>query len=206
MTRAAAFFAAAAVLIGLGAGWFFVMRGQSNDPFAPCRRGAIASGSGGIGGPFELIGAAGNAVRDTDVITKPTLIYFGYTFCPDFCPNDLARNAEATALAAEKGLDLGMVFISIDPDRDTPQIAAEFAASIEPRAVGLSGSTEQVAAAANAYRVYFRKSGDDPEYYLMDHSTFTYLAAPGHPFLEFYSTDAAPEEIAESAACYAAAL
>lgn len=206
MTRAAAFFAVAAVLLGLGTGWWFVMRGQGDDPFAPCRRGAIADGGAGIGGPFELVDGAGATVRDADVIDEPTLIYFGYTFCPDFCPNDLARNAEAAALAAEKGLDLGVVFITIDPDRDTPQVASEFAASIDPKAIGLGGSAEQVAAAANAYRVYYRKSGDDPAYYLMDHSTFTYLAAPGHPFLEFYSTDATAQEIADSAACYAAAL
>jgi protein SCO1/2 len=176
------------------------------DPFSDCRGGAVADGGASIGGPFTLTNGAGARVTDTDVVTKPTLIYFGYSFCPDVCPVDLARNAAAADLAAETGTDLGLVFISIDPDRDTPEVASEYAAYIHPEMIGLSGSADDVAAAASAYRVYFRRSGDDPEFYLMDHSTFTYLAAPGHPFLEFYPTDATPEAIADSVACYAGAL
>lgn len=206
MTRAVAFFAAAAVLLGLAAGFFFVMRGAETDAFADCRRSRVAGGAAALGGPFALTNGAGERVTDAQVVAKPTLIYFGYTFCPDFCPTDLARNAAAADLLAERGVDVGQVFVTIDPERDTPEVASEYAASIHPEAIGLSGSVEDVAAAANAYRVYWRKADEDPEFYLMDHSTFTYLAAPGHPFLEFYSSDAAPEEVADSVACYAAAL
>lgn len=206
MTRATAFLAAATVLIGLAFGWFMVMRGADDDAFADCARGAVAGGSASIGGPFTLTNGAGARVTDADVVTRPTLIYFGYSFCPDFCPTDLARNAAAAALLAERGADVGLVYISIDPERDTPEIASEFAASIDPRIIGLSGSPEDVAAAANGYRVYYRKADDDPEFYLMDHSTFTYLAAPGRPFLEFYPSDATPEAVADSVACFADAL
>jgi protein SCO1/2 len=206
MTRAIALLAAAAVALGLAAGFWFVNLGASTDEFAECRRSRVVGGEAALGGPFALTNGAGERVTDADVVTKPTLIYFGYTFCPDFCPTDVARNAVAVDLLAERGLEVGQVFITIDPERDTPEIAAEYAAAIHPAAIGLSGRPEDVTAAANAYRVYARKSGDDPESYLMDHSTFTYLAAPRRPFLEFYSSDASAEEVAESVACYAAAL
>ncbi len=206
MTRAAALFATAAVLVGLAAGGFFALRGSGADRFGDCFRGTVAGGAASIGGPFVLTDAAGARVTEVDVITRPTLIYFGYAFCPDICPTDLARNAVAADLLAERGVDVGLVFVTIDPERDTPEAAGAFARDIHPAMIGLSGSAEDVAAAAAAYRVYFRKSGDDPEFYLMDHSTFTYLAAPGHPFLEFFATDATPEAIADSVACFAAAL
>lgn len=206
MTRAIAFFAAAAVMLGLAAGFFFVMRGAESDAFADCRRSQVAGGAATLGGPFTLTNGAGERVTDAEVVIKPTLIYFGYTFCPDFCPMDLARNAAAADLLAERDLDVGQVFITTDPERDTPEIVSEYAASVHPEAIGLGGSPEDVSAAADAYRVYSRKSGDDPEFYLMDHSTFTYLAAPGHPILEFYPSDASAEEVADSVACYAAAL
>lgn len=209
MERTAARIAVGVVGLGLvvGAGfaaWPRLFPGD--DAFADCRGGAVADGSATIGGPFSLTNGAGDRVTDVDVVTKPTLIYFGYSFCPDVCPVDLARNAAAADIAAEQGTDLGLVFVTIDPERDTPEVASEYAAYIHPEMIGLSGSAEDVAAAAGAYRVYYRRAGDDPEFYLMDHSTFTYLAAPGHPFLEFYSKDATPEAIAESVACYADAL
>lgn len=206
MTRVIAMFAAAAVLIGLAAGWWVVQRGVSSDTFAECRRGSVADGSASIGGPFTLTNGAGMRVTDADVIDKPTLLYFGYAFCPDFCPTDLARNAAAADILADQGVEAGLVFVSIDPERDTPELASEFAAYLHPAMIGLSGSQEDVAAAASAYRVFWRKAGEDPEFYLMDHSTFTYLVAPGHPFLEFYPSGATAEEIAESLACYAGKL
>lgn len=206
MTRIVAIAAAVLVVFGLVIGGLAVFRDGGDDQFASCSGGTVADGTASIGGPFELTNGAGARVTDADVITKPTLVYFGYTFCPDFCPTDLARNALAAELAAEHGDDVGLVFITIDPERDTPEVASEYASYIHPEMVGLSGSAEDVEAAAAAYRVYARKSGDDPEFYLMDHSTFTYLAAPGHPFLEFYPSAATPEDIADSVACYADAL
>lgn len=206
MTRAAALFAAAAVLFGLAAGFWVVERGTGGDVFADCRRGSVADGAAALGGPFELTGGDGLRVASEALIDRPTLLYFGYSFCPDFCPMDLARNAAAADLLAERGVDVRLAFVSIDPARDTPEVAAAFARAIHPEMIGLSGAPEDTAAAANAYRVYWRKAGDDPEYYLMDHSTFTYLAAPGRPFLEFYPTTAGAEEIADSVACYAAKL
>ena len=98
------------------------------------------------------------------------------------------------------------MFISIDPARDTPEAIGAFAEAIHPDLLGLTGTPEEVDAAAKAYKVYYRKSGDDPEFYMMDHTTFSYLMAPGVGFLDVYRSDATPEAIAESVACYAAAL
>ncbi|MBP7242120.1 MAG: SCO family protein [Amaricoccus sp.] len=206
MTRIAAILAASVAVIGIGTMSYVALRGGDADPFAGCRGGAVATGTASIGGPFTLVDGSGARVTDAEAITRPTLLYFGYTFCPDFCPNDLSRNALAADILAEQGEDVGLVFVTIDPDRDTPEAMDAYARAIHPDMLGLSGTAEEIAAAAKAYRVYARKSGDDPEFYLMDHSTFTYLAAPGHPFLEFYASDATPEAIAESVACYAKAL
>ncbi len=202
MTRAIVLLAAATVMLGVAAG-YWVMTARSGDPFADCRRGAVASGAAAIGGPFTLVDASGATVSDAEILTRPTLVYFGYAFCPDFCPTDLSRNALAADLLAERGVEVGQVFISIDPERDTPETVGDFAAAIHPGLVGLIGSPEQVAAAANAYRVYYRRADDDPDYYLMDHSTFTYLMDPEHGFLEFFASDVSPDEIADAAECFA---
>lgn len=198
--------AGAALIVGIAAGAYLILAGGGDDRFAQCRRGALAGGVAEIGGEFTLTGASGARVRSADVVAGPTLIYFGYTFCPDFCPTDLARNATAADILAERGVDVGQVFVTIDPERDTPQVVGEYAAALHPDLIGLTGSEADVAAAATAFRVYFRKADDDPEYYLVDHSTFTYLVAPDQPFLEFYSSDVTPQEVADSVACFAARL
>jgi protein SCO1/2 len=206
MTRLSAILAAVAVVVGLAAGGWFALRPSQADPFAPCRTTAVAGGAAAIGGPFTLTDDEGRQVADAEIITQPTLIYFGYTFCPDVCPTDVSRNALAAAELTERGTNVGQVFISIDPARDTPEAVGDFAAAIDPRLVGLTGTAEEVARAAEAYKVYYRKNGDDPDYYLMDHSSFTYLMAPGKGFLDFYRSDATPEQVADSVACYASRL
>jgi len=205
MTRTAALLATAAVVVGLAVGTVLALR-QEGDPFADCREGVIAGGTAAIGGPYALTAPDGRRVTDAEAITGPTLVYFGYSFCPDFCPTDLARNALAADLLAEQGVEIGQVFVSIDPARDTPEAMGAYAEAIHPDLLGLTGTPEEVDAAARAYKVYYARSGDDPEFYMMDHSTFSYLMAPGVGFLDVYRSDATPEAIAESAACYAAAL
>jgi protein SCO1/2 len=207
MTRIFALFAAAAVVVGLGIGGFVALRDGGADPFADCRGGTVAAGgSAAIGGPFSLTDGTGARVTDVQAITKPTLVYFGYTFCPDFCPTDLSRNALAAESLEKRGIDVGQIFISIDPARDTPAVVRDFTGAIDPKIVGLTGTPEEVDAAAKAYRVFYRKAGDDPEYYLMEHTTFTYLMAPGVGFLEFYPSDATPDALANSVACFTARL
>jgi len=191
-----------AVLGGIAA--TVALRPGDADRFAQCRASHVAGGD--IGGPFELVNGAGETVTETDVITEPSLVYFGYTFCPDICPFDVARNAIAVDMLAERGVSATPVFISVDPNRDTPEVVGAFAANMHPKMIGLTGSAEQVRAASQAYKTFYQVSGDlDDPYYLVDHSTMTYLVLPGHGFVEFFRRDMPPEEMAETVACFAEA-
>ena len=189
--------------VAVGGVWLYTCAASTaTDPFEPCRVSTIAGGADQIGGPFELLNAEGKTVTDEDVITEPTLLYFGYTFCPDVCPLDTVRNADAVDVLKGRGYDAQTVFISIDPERDTPEVVGDFAANISEDMIGLTGSPEQVRAASQTYRTYFKKQPADDEYYLVDHSTFTYLVLPGHGFVEYFRRDMPPEQLAERAACY----
>ena len=192
---------AAAAVVGMVGGLFaYGQLAGSGDRFAECRAGAVG---GDIGGPFTLLDTAGKAVTDKDVLSKPSLVYFGHTFCPDVCPLDMARTAEAVDILEERGFDVNPVFISIDPARDTPEVLADFAANLHPKMIGLTGSEEQVKAASQAYKTYYRKQeSDDPEFYLMDHSTFTYLVLPETGFVDFFRRDDTAEQMAERTACF----
>jgi protein SCO1/2 len=204
MTRAAVIVLIALVAAGGGAGLWLGF-GAQGDRFAACREAGSTVGAS-IGGPFALVNAAGETVTDATLIDRPTLVYFGYTFCPDFCPTDAAGMAAAADLLADRGVEVNLAFVTIDPARDTPAVVGAFAANLHPRMTGLTGSPEAVAQAARAYRAYYAKSGDDPQHYLMDHSTFTYLMAPEIGFLDFFRHATPPAEIADRVACYAAAL
>ncbi|WP_420861768.1 SCO family protein [Algirhabdus cladophorae] len=169
------------------------------DRFEACRTTRTA---GTVGGPFTLVNAAGETVTDAQVITKPSLIYFGYTFCPDVCPLDVARNVEAVDILAEQGLEVQPVFISIDPERDTPEVVGDFAANMHPQMVGLTGSPEQVKAASQAYKTFYQKQDGDPDYYLVNHSTSSYLVFPDDGFVQFFSRALRPDQMAEQLECF----
>lgn len=193
---------ASAAAVALVAGTFAVTQLRA-PTMADC--GATAVAGDVIGGPFELVDKTGKTVTNTDVITKPTLVYFGYTFCPDVCPLDMARNAAAMDILEERGVDAGGVFITIDPARDTTEIVGEYADNFHPDMIGLTGTEDQVAVAVKAYRVVASKQDDDPEYYLMQHSTFSYLVMPDKGFVEFFRQVDTPEQVADRVACFAAA-
>ncbi|SEO10900.1 protein SCO1/2 [Salinihabitans flavidus] len=194
---------AVVVMIALLTAIWYVSRGGEDDQFAQCRSGQVAGGTDAIGGPFELVSETGETVTDEDVITEPSLLYFGYTFCPDVCPLDTARNAEAVELLEKQGKIVQPVFISIDPERDTPEVLAEFTDYLHPRMLGLTGSPEQVKAASQAYRTYYKKQEEgDPEYYLVDHSTFSYLVLPEHGFVEFFRRDITADDMAKRIGCF----
>ncbi|MEM7470287.1 MAG: SCO family protein [Pseudomonadota bacterium] len=194
---------AAGLLVAMLAGLFAytALNAPVEERFAQCSQGAVAGGD--IGGPFELVSGSGDTVTDTDVITEPSLIYFGYTYCPDVCPLDVYRNGEAVDALAQRGVSATPVFISIDPERDTPDVVAEFADVMHPKMVGLTGTPEQVKAASQAYRTFYRRQAGGGDDYLVDHSTFTYLVLPEHGFVDFFRRDALPEAMAETVACYA---
>ncbi|HMO70977.1 MAG TPA: SCO family protein [Paracoccaceae bacterium] len=200
MTRHFAVAAVAVVAAGLGLTGWKIVSDRLADPYAACRGGQV--GGGAIGGPFTLVDQTGRSVTDREVITRPSLVYFGYTFCPDVCPLDNQRNAEAVDILEERGFAVTPVFISVDPARDTPDVLAQFAENLHPAMIALTGSEEQVRAASQAYRVYSRIQDPDEEFYLVDHSTFTYLVAPESGFLEFFKRDATPDQMADRVACF----
>lgn len=171
------------------------------DQFEACRASSIA-GDAAIGGPFELVDETGATVTDVDVITEPTLLYFGYTFCPDICPLDAARNGAAVDILADDGYASTPVFITVDPGRDTAELLAEWTDLLHPDMIGLTGSDDQIRAAAQAYRAFYRAQRSGDEFYLVDHSSFTYLVLPEVGFVEFFRSGATAEEIAETTACY----
>lgn len=191
--------AIAVLLIGL----YAVTQQRGADVFAECRQSVIAGGTGAIGGAFTLVDENGATVTDREVLTKPSLVYFGYTFCPDVCPADMGRNVAAIDVLDEMGYDVTPVFISVDPARDKPEVLKEWTDYLHPRLIGLTGTEEQIRAAANAYKTYYRvPENPEDEYYLVDHMTQTYLMLPGHGFVEFYSRETSPETMAENVACF----
>lgn len=192
---------AALGLVGGGL-WVAVNGWSSEDVFSDCRSSAIAGGTAAIGGPFTLVSETGETVTDVDVFTRPSLVYFGYTFCPDVCPTDTARNAEAVDILKARGYSVQPVFITIDPERDTPEMMAEFTEYLHPEMLGLTGTPEQVKAASQAYKTYFKKQDTDDEFYLVDHSTFTYLVMPEIGFVEYFRREIEPDKMADNVACF----
>jgi protein SCO1/2 len=136
-----------------------------------------------IGGDFALTDSKGQTVRWDDFAGKYRVVYFGYAFCPDVCPTDMQRVAQG--LKVLKGQDpakaakITPIFITIDPERDTQAVVGEFAAAFSPDIIGLTGTPEQIAAAAKAFKVYYAKGESTPGGgYLVDHSNITYLFGP----------------------------
>jgi protein SCO1/2 len=156
-------------------------------------RGASAS----IGGAFTLVDQDGRTVTDRDLKGKWLLVYFGYTHCPDACPTALSDMAEALDQLGAKADRVQPVFVSIDPERDTPAVLKDYLASFEPVVLGLTGDKDQVARAAKAYRVYYAKSGDVTADYAMDHSSIIYVMDPDGRYIANFTHETPPERIAQ---------
>jgi protein SCO1 len=199
MRRMVAFGAVGVAAVFLAGTAFMVLQGE-DDAYASCRSSQVAGGD--IGGPFELVNGAGETVTDAEVITEPALIYFGYTSCPDVCPLDVDRNAAATEILEERGQSITPVFITVDPERDTPKVVGEFAEAMHPRMVGLTGSAAQVKAASQAYRTYYKLHPPQDGEYLVDHSTFSYLVMPDEGVVDFFRREVRPEEMADKIGCF----
>lgn len=136
-----------------------------------------------IGGDFTLVNSKGETVRWGDFAGKYRIVYFGYTFCPDVCPTDVQRIAQGLKqLQGEdpaRAAKIVPIFISVDPERDTPAVVGEFTGAFSPDMVGLTGTREQVDAAAKAFAVAHAKGEAQPGGgYLVDHSRIVYLFGP----------------------------
>ncbi len=152
-----------------------------------------------LGGPFTLVNTAGEQVTEADYLGSYTLYYFGFTFCPDICPTELQVIAAAyDQLPAELQDNLRMVFVTVDPERDSVEAMADYVDLFHPQMEGLTGTLEQTDAAVEAFRVYYVavNKEQDPDYYLIDHSTFTYLQGPDGNNLLVFPFGLGPDDMA----------
>jgi cytochrome oxidase Cu insertion factor (SCO1/SenC/PrrC family) len=158
------------------------------------RMTSTGSGVALIGGPFTMVNHKGETVTDKTYLGKPMLMFFGFTFCPDVCPTELQVMAAALDELGTAGSDIQPIFVTIDPERDTPEVMANYVGNFGPRFIGLTGSPQQIAEMAGVYRIFYAKQDNpkDPQNYLMDHSAIIYLMGPDGKFLKHfsYSTDA----------------
>ena len=197
MSKLIAIAAASTATVAIAAGVYFAFLKPSHD----CAPTGVIAGEAKIGGPFELVTHKGVTVTEKDVLTDLSMVYFGYTFCPDICPLDMARNVEAVDLLDEMGINVTPLFITVDPARDTPQVLSDYVDVMHPKMVGLTGTDAQIATVAKAYKTFYRKNGEGDNY-LVDHMRFTYLMSPTG-FLDFIRPDQTPEQVAQKAACFA---
>jgi protein SCO1/2 len=150
-----------------------------------------------IGGPFRLVDQNGKTVTDADLKGKWSLVYFGYTHCPDACPTALNDIAIALDQLGPKREAVRSVFITVDPERDTPEVLKDYVTSFDAAILALSGSPEEIARAAKAYRVYYAKHPEPGGDYSMDHSSVIYVMDPEGRFTSSFTHQSTPEEIAE---------
>ena len=149
-----------------------------------------------IGGPFKLVDQNGQAVTDEVLKGKPSLIFFGFTHCPDVCPTALFEMSELYKALGPDGDKVGAYFVSVDPERDTPAVLKEYLSSFDPRLRGLTGDPAAVAAMEKAYRVYSKKVPLDGGGYTMDHTALVYLMNKDGQFVAPFNLKRKPDEAA----------
>ena len=185
-TRALAIAIASIALFGLGV-WIAATPARSPSAL--------------IGGPFALQQGDGKTLTDADMRGHPFLVYFGYTHCPDVCPTTLAEISDVLRQMPDK--PIRALFVTVDPERDTPASMADYVSSFDARIIGLGGSPEQIAAVEKAYRVYSRKGPPQADGgYSMDHSSVVYFMDAKGAFVEALDLQRPPEETAKELSAY----
>jgi protein SCO1/2 len=153
-----------------------------------------------IGGPFTLSTPDGTTVTDQTYRGKWLLVYFGYTFCPNSCPTTLLAVAMALKKLGPDAAQVQPLFITVDPQRDSPKVMRQYVESFDPRIVGLAGTPQQIAAAAQEYGAYYvqHPTGPGPDDYVMDHSTYLYVMDPLGEFVRAFDPDTSDDRIADA--------
>jgi protein SCO1 len=149
-----------------------------------------------VGGPFRLVDQEGRSVSDQDLKGRPFLVFFGFTHCPEICPTALFEISEILNRLGPDASKVNALFITVDPERDTPEKLKDYLSSFNPRLKGLSGDPAAVAAVAKAYRVYSKKVPLDAGGYTMDHTTIVYLMDKEGRFVAPFSLKRKPEDSA----------
>ena len=158
----------------------------------------------GLGGPINLIDQNEMSFSLTNQDAAISLLYFGYSFCPDICPYDLERNAYVKDIMDEQQLDINLVFITLDPSRDTTERLKDFSEYIHNSMIALTGSNDQIEGLKKAYGVFGKSNKVDYEdqSYLVDHSTFSYLVNKDGEVLSYFNRRESPEKISEKIKCF----
>jgi len=170
-----------------------MLAGCDNQPGSGATQAPPLAGAD-IGGPFELVNKQGETVRWSDFAGKYRVVYFGYTYCPDICPLDVQRMARGLRELGKddpaKAAKIQAIFITVDPERDTPEKVGEFTAAFSDDIIGLTGTPAQVKQAADNFRVYYEKGqASSAGGYLVNHSNITYLFDPDGKPLATLPTD-----------------
>lgn len=149
-----------------------------------------------VGGPFELTSMTGEKFSNRSLIGAPHLIFFGFTHCPDICPTKMMELTDIMKAAGDRAASIRALFITVDPERDTPELLRQYLGSFDPRIIGLTGTREQIDAVVKAYRAYYRKvplsSGD----YTMDHTAIIYLMDKRGQFVGAFNVERPPADAA----------
>jgi cytochrome oxidase Cu insertion factor (SCO1/SenC/PrrC family) len=158
---------------------------------------SVITGQADVGGPFRLTDQNGKAVSDADFRGRYMLIYFGYSFCPDVCPTTLSVMAQALDRLGGESRRVTPIFITIDPERDTPQVLGDYMKAFGPSFVGLTGSAPAIKDVEKKYRVYAVKKPLEKGAYGMDHSSVLYLMGPDGKMISFYDEAISPDDLAK---------
>jgi len=153
-----------------------------------------------IGGPFTLSKPDGETVTDRTYRGKWLLVYFGYTFCPNSCPTTLLEIATALKQLGQDAAKIQPLFITVDPQRDTPAVMQQYTRSFDSRIIGLTGTPQQIASVARAYGAYYvpHRTGSGPNDYVVDHSTYIYVMDPEGKFVRVFDSGTSGDRIADA--------
>ena len=184
LVMTAAFFAGLVVCFGA----VLIVTGRVSAP--------VAQQVAAIGGPFKLVDQNGKTISDQDFKGRPFLVFFGFTHCPDVCPTTLFEVSEVLRALGPDADRMRALFITVDPERDTPAVIKDYLSSFDPHLSGLTGDPTTIAAVAKAYRVYFKKVPLDQGGYTMDHTAIVYLMDKDGRFVSPFSLKRTPDAAA----------
>lgn len=189
-------FASLGLMLATGTGLFYAYKQVKDQRIQQAtEQETVSVGKAKVGGPFSMKNQDGKRFTDRDLHGEFALLYFGFTTCPDICPDELEKLSAAIDSVEQKtGAQIRPVFLSVDPERDTVRRIKSYVKEFHPRLIGLTGTQAEVDAAAKAYRVYYMKT-DDTKDYLIDHSIIMYLLDPNGDFVTFFGKNFTEEQL-----------
>jgi protein SCO1/2 len=184
------------MLVAAAGGFWYALQSGYFGPIAGSREATKIQ----IGGPFELVDHWGEKVSDADYKGEYTLIFFGYTFCPDVCPTTLSNISTMLDILGDEAATMNVLFITVDPERDRPEYLKEYLEYFHPAIVGLSGDPNQIKKVAKAYGVYYAKAqqeDSEPDDYFMDHTSLVFLMDRQGEYVAHFSHKTEPDIMAK---------